>query len=55
MNSSLAMPAAPAATPVKPRAPASREMTAKMMAYLSMVFSLEAEGAGQCAGDQLLR
>lgn len=35
-NNTLAMPAEPAATPPKPRAPAIREMTAKMIAYLSM-------------------
>src|SRR5678816_115544 len=39
-NRILAMPAAPAAMPVKPNIPATRAMTAKMMAHLSMRVSL---------------
>ena len=35
-NRILAMPAAPAATPVKPKTPATREMMAKIMAHLSI-------------------
>ena len=40
MNRILAMPAAPAETPVKPKMPATNAMMAKMMAYLSMMTSL---------------
>jgi len=35
-NNILARPAEPAATPPKPKAPAIREIKAKMMAYFSM-------------------
>ena len=47
------MPAAPAATPVKPSMPATSAMTAKMRAHLSMEFSLF--GPGRNAGPLMLQ
>ena len=54
-NNILAMPAAPAATPVKPKTPATSEMTAKMMAHFNIqnllaLGAFELSGEGSCAG-----